>query len=103
MKRSLIAICFLAGLMVIGCGSDDAVKATDALTDAADSAKDAATSAVDDAVETVEDSPVKRCMELAAEKNWADALAPCTEAAKEMPDDLGIKHALQQAKAAAEG
>jgi len=51
----------------------------------------------------VEDDSVKRCPELAAEKNWKDALGPCTEAAEEKPDDLSIKHALQQAQAAAKG
>ena len=110
MKYKAIFIFLLVGFLTVGCGSKESTEATDALNNAAESAtesidkaKDAAGETVTDAVEAVEASSVKQCLELAAKKNWSDALAPCTEAAKEMPDDLSIKHALQQAKAAAEG
>lgn len=45
----------------------------------------------------------KQCLALAAQQKWSEALDPCTQAAKEHPTDLRIKHAAQQAQAAAEG
>lgn len=44
---------------------------------------------------------VTRCLALAAQQKWSEALDPCTQAAKERPTDLRIKHAVQQAQAAA--
>lgn len=47
--------------------------------------------------------PVQRCLSLAAQQKWNEALDPCTQAAGQHPDDLRIKHAVQQARAAAGG
>jgi hypothetical protein len=106
MKSSAVTILVFVGLLAFGCGSGDSSETADAVDDAAASTKNAAEDAVNDATETAEkiaeDNPVTRCLKLAAEKNWKDALAPCAEAAKTNPDDLSIKHALQQAQAAAE-
>lgn len=44
---------------------------------------------------------VQSCLALAAQMKWSEALDPCTQAAAEAPTDLRIKHALQQAQAAA--
>jgi hypothetical protein len=46
-------------------------------------------------------SAVDTCVRLADQRAWGEALDPCTQAAKERPDDLQIRHALQQAQAAA--
>jgi hypothetical protein len=101
MKSSSVTIFLFVALLTIGCGSGDESKAVDALTDAADSATATVEDAVDTATEAAEDDPMARCLKLAAEENWKDALEPCSEAAKANPDDLGIKHALEQATAAA--
>ena len=121
MKSAIVTLCLLIGILAIGCGSGDDSGAADAAGKAAEAAEsaakdvasdaetavgdaaEAAGEAMDEAAESVEDNPVKRCLELAAEENWKDALGPCTEAAQEKPDDLSIKHALQQAQAAAKG
>lgn len=44
---------------------------------------------------------VTRCLALAAQQKWTEALDPCTQASTERPTDLRIKHAVQQAQAAA--
>ena len=46
-------------------------------------------------------SAVETCIELAGRQAWGEALDPCTRAAQQQPDDLRIRHALQQAQAAA--
>ena len=103
MKSMTIACSLLIALLAIGCGSGDDAGVVDAASEAAESVKTAAEDAATEAADTVKKSPAALCLELAGAKNWKDALEPCTAAAKEMPDDLSIKHALQQAQAAAEG
>ncbi|MDH3628212.1 MAG: hypothetical protein OEV00_05980 [Acidobacteriota bacterium] len=108
MKKSMIMLFMLVCLVAFGCGSGDdagsigdaadAVK--DAATDAVDDAADMAEGAVDEATEEMADSPVKKCLELAAAQSWEDALAACKEAAEEMPDDMSVKAALAQAEKA---
>ena len=44
---------------------------------------------------------VAQCLALAAKEEWNAALTPCTDASKLQPDDLRIKHAIAQARAAA--
>ena len=102
MKFRIFALCFVIGILAIGCGSEEETPveaATETMTNVAEDAVDV----VEEAAEEVKESAVAKCLELAAAKNWTDALEPCTKAAEEKPDDLGIRHALQQAKAAAEG
>jgi hypothetical protein len=103
----VVALGFFTAL---GCGSDEdpMAAAKDAAKDASDSAGAAAQkmgeaaggSALDDVAAGAE-SAAARCLSLAAKKQWSDALSPCTEAANANPDDLRIKHAVQQAQAAA--
>lgn len=76
--------------------ADKAAAAGKDMTDSAGSAlRDVAAGAGGDAITT--------CLGFAAKEQWSEALAPCTEAANKNPDDLRIKHAVQQAQAAAEG
>jgi hypothetical protein len=106
MKFRIFALCFVIGILAIGCGSKEETPveaATETMTNVAEDAVDVVEEAVEEAAEEVKESAVAKCLELAAAKNWTDALEPCTKAAEEKPDDLGIRHALQQAKAAAEG
>jgi hypothetical protein len=97
-----------------GCSRDEvedaAAKAKDTAAEAAASANAAAADAVamadkkvDEAAAMVDTAidPVARCQELAAKGAWADALEPCAKAHEMKPDDMGLEHALQQAKAAA--
>lgn len=70
---------------------DAAAKAQATAEDAAAAAKDAVTA----------DDPVKECIALAGKMAWDQALEPCQAAAADKPDDLQIRHALQQAEAAA--
>jgi len=106
-------------LAAFGCGA--AEDAADAAGDAAGSAMDAADDAADEATAGAKDmsksaesalrdvaagaggDAVTRCLGLAAKEQWIDALDPCTEASNKNPDDMRIKHAVQQARAAAEG
>jgi len=84
--------------------SDLASQAADKASDAASAAGEAAADARADvaaAAEGVSASATDQCLALAEDKNWADALTPCTKAATEKPGDLAIRHALQQAQAAA--
>jgi hypothetical protein len=74
--------------------------AADSTGAAAQKMGEAAGSALDDVAAGAE-SAAARCLSLAAKKQWSDALSPCTEAANANPDDLRIKHAVQQAQAAA--
>jgi len=106
MNRAIAVL--IAGLCIVafGCGSDDDPLA--AAKDAAAEAGEAAGNMGDAAGKAMQDvaagnDPVTTCLALAAKKQWSDALAPCTEAAKAKPDDLAVKHAVQQAQAAAEG
>ena len=103
MKKMTFVFPLLIGLLAIGCGSGEDAGIADAASEAVESAKTAAEDTAGEMVDSVKESPAARCLELAGEQNWKEALEPCTAAAKEMPDDLGIKHALQQAQAAAEG
>jgi len=106
-------------LAAFGCGAaeDAADSAEHAAGNAMDAAGDAAGKAAAAGKEMTESAgsalrdvaagaggdAVTRCLGLAAKKQWSDALEPCTEAANKNPDDLRIKHAVQQARAAAEG
>ena len=90
--------------------SDAANAAADAASDAASAAADAASDAADAASDLAadvaaaadsSDTDAERCLALADDKNWTDALTPCSKAAIDKPGDLAIRHALQQAQAAA--
>ena len=87
-----------------GRASDAASAAATDAAQAAGAAVDSATAAAGDAATAARDaiaSPVKDCVALAAKSAWGEALEPCKLAAEERPDDLQIRHALQQAEAAA--
>jgi len=106
LKNEICGMVVLAMLLAVGCSSGDGEKeAADAIESARDAAGDVVETAADaaeDVAEEAMDDPTKRCLELAAEKKWKDALEPCSEAVKAKPDDLAIKHAFQQAQAAAQ-
>jgi hypothetical protein len=103
----LVLVAALGLLLALGCSSEDQQDATSALEQAGGAVEDAAESvdsaaaAARDAVAAEVASPVKDCIALAGKMAWGEALEPCTLAAKERPDDLQIRHALQQAQAAA--
>ncbi|MDJ0787522.1 MAG: hypothetical protein QNK05_11990 [Myxococcota bacterium] len=82
-----------------------ASEAIDEAEAAAAAAGEAASEAAGEAAAAVEGAlsdPVAKCLKLASEQAWAEALEACTKAHEEKPDDMAIEHALQQAKAAAE-
>jgi hypothetical protein len=130
MKLSMFCILLFALALPVACGRDEAKNmadeaaasagqamdaAKDAAGDAADAVEDAASDAANAADEmaqdakdavagtaaTVDDEAVAACRSLAEAGNWGEALDVCTKAHELLPDDLGIEHALQQAKAAA--
>lgn len=106
MNRRIAVLVAGLCLGVSGCGSGDdpETAALDALSGARDEATKMGEEA-DDALREVTAGSgadaVARCLALAAKEQWSDALAPCSEAAQAKPDDLRIKHAVQQARAAA--
>lgn len=110
------------GLSVsLGCSRDEASDAMSAAGDKAEQAMkgaaaagEMAAEAAEDAGETAEEAVegaaaavsagpdmAARCTAAAAAKDWQAALAPCTAAHEQNPDDMAIEHALQQAQAAA--
>jgi hypothetical protein len=104
MTRSLAIAGIATAALLLACGGADdgtAVKTPDTAAEAP-TAADVATPETPDVAAIPEDA-MKQCLSLAAQRKWDDALAPCTQAAKDHPTDLSIKHALQQAQAAAEG
>ncbi|MCP5059955.1 MAG: hypothetical protein GY937_24895 [bacterium] len=89
---------------VEGAAADAADAVEGAASDAADAADEIAQDAKDAVAGTaaaVGDEAVAACRSLAEAGNWGEALDVCTKAHELLPDDLGIEHALQQAKAAA--
>jgi hypothetical protein len=90
MKRAGAVLCTMLGILAISCGGGE--EKTD--TGAGAMGETAAASAG-------KGDAVKICLDLASRRDWANALDPCTRAANELPDDLRIQHALQQAQAAA--
>jgi len=114
MKRSLtLAGIAIATVMLLACGGGDDKVAAPAPEAAAPersaaakpppvAAEVPAAAEVPPAAAAPEDV-TKQCLALAAQQKWTEALEPCTEAAKAYPTDLRIKHAAQQAQAAAEG
>lgn len=97
-----VALC----LAVAGCGSgDDPVAATkEAASEAGEMAGevgDTARDALGDVSAGGGSDSIAQCLDLAARQAWNEALDPCTAAAKQKPDDLRIRHAVQQARAAA--
>lgn len=105
----------LAGLalttLTLACGgSDDQTASKTPPVEAAAPVAKAPTSAPAPAapektpdVAAAPEDATKRCLALAAQQKWSEALDPCTQAAKDHPTDLRVKHAVQQAQAAAEG
>jgi len=90
MKKAGALLCGMLGILAISCGSGEEKAAPGSAAMGEVAAPSAGKS---DAVQS--------CLELAGRRDWAKALEPCTRAANEMPDDLRIQHALQQAQAAA--
>jgi hypothetical protein len=107
-KRSFTATGIAMAALLLGCGGGDETPAADAATSAAaetpapappmEAPKAAAEAPV---VAATPDDASKQCLALAAQQKWSEALEPCTKAAEQYPTDLRIKHAVQQAQAAA--
>jgi hypothetical protein len=98
MKQIALLACVPMGIFAIACGGPDdgGAGGTDVTVveediDVAAPGGSAGQSAV-----------VETCLELAKNREWAAALDPCTQAARELPDNLEIQNAMQQAQAAAE-
>ncbi len=104
MIRSMTLGCAVLALFALACGGGSDSGTADTATPEAPAAEektaDVAAPAAP-AAPMATSGPVAQCRELAEQKNWAEALAPCTLAARQKPDDLAIQHALQQAQAAA--
>lgn len=108
--RASIVLAALIAMLALACGREDSAPGEDVST-APESARPAAPSpaapspaaASPAAPSGAESDVVRECRALAEKQEWASALEPCTRAAAELPDDLGIRHALQQAQAAAAG
>jgi len=116
--RASIALAALIATLALACGSGDSVSDRD-VSAAPESAS--ATAARPTPTSPAAPSPiapipitpipaapsgadadvVSECRALAEKQEWESALEPCTRAAAQLPDDLGIRHALQQAQAAA--
>jgi hypothetical protein len=110
MKRSFTATGLAIAGLLLACGGADEQPAAQVQEDAsavADTPPAAAPSAEapaePPAVAAAAEDASKHCLALAAQMKWGEALEPCTQAAKQYPTDLRIKHALQQAEAAAGG
>lgn len=91
--RSSIVLAALIAMLTLACGRGDSAPVGD-VSAAPESARSAAAS-------SSESDVVRECRALAERQAWASALEPCRSAAEELPNDLGIRHALQQAQAAA--
>ena len=91
-----------AAVDAAGQAASEAMDEAEAAAAAAGEAASEAASEAADAVEGALSDPVARCLKLASEQAWADALEACTEAHEQKPDDMAIENALQQAKAASE-
>lgn len=93
------AIAVACGALALGCGqSEEPTAATPPSPTASEPVRPSADVAAPTAPTP---SAVDTCVRLADQRAWGDALEPCTEAAQQRPDDLRIRHALQQAQAAA--
>jgi len=117
MKRFVTAAAIAVPALLLACGGgedktaaqppESAAKApaTQAAAPKASAAPQAASPAAPEpaAAAPAEEDAKTRCLALAAQMKWSEALDPCTQAAKAHPTDLRIKHAVQQAQAAAEG
>ncbi|MEM7413174.1 MAG: hypothetical protein AAF430_23290 [Myxococcota bacterium] len=113
MKRTItvLASLALAALLLpaLGCGSGDSTPAPEAPSSPAPQASTPAPPEPPPAMPEKEEmeemagemTPLEECHKLADAEQWLDAVGPCKAAAEDHPDDLKIKHALQQAAAAA--
>ena len=107
MKRQLIWLAIGMAALTLACGgSDDGTTAqappSEATTETEAAKAPAAEAETPDVAAPPQDA-AKQCLALAAQQKWSEALDPCRQAAKEQPTDLRIKHAVQQAEAAAAG
>lgn len=103
MKRSKslwgASLAVAGAVLFVGCGRGDEPSAATARSPGGTEQAAAPDVAARGAPSTP--SAVETCIELADRQAWGEALDPCTRAAQERPDDLRIRHALQQAQAAA--
>lgn len=90
MKRAAVLLCAVLSILAIACGGGEEQTSAEAAA-GGDVASPGAAGG----------DAAGRCLELAAKRDWANALDPCSRAAGERPDDLRIQNALQQAQAAA--
>jgi hypothetical protein len=88
-------------LFALACGGGSDSGTADTAAPAAPAAQEKTADVAAPAPAASASGPVEQCQALADQKQWAEALAPCTLAARQKPDDLAIQHALQQAQAAA--
>ena len=91
--RALLILCLSALSLSLGCGPSGSDAPADVASGAPDSEAAPGARARSDAA--------VRCRSLVADAEWTLALEPCTQAAKELPEDTGIAEALRQAKARA--
>ena len=102
----IASIAALAAAVALGCGGSEEPTAASAPSapsaDAPAAADVAAPTPAEAPAPAGPVDPVAHCKNLAAEENWAVALEPCMKAAVAAPSDLAVRHALQQAQAAAE-
>ena len=111
--RASIVLAALIGMLALACGSGDSASdrnvsaapesasATAARPTPTSPAAPSPIAPIPAAPSGAESDVVTECRALAAKQEWQSALDPCTRAAAELPDDLGIRHTLQQAQAAA--
>jgi hypothetical protein len=97
------SIAVACGALALGCGRSEEPSAARVPNPAPTASTPSRAPGTDVAAPSAPSTPsaVDTCIRLADELAWSQALDSCTQAAKERPDDLKIRHALQQAQAAA--
>jgi len=108
MKGSIAAAGIAMAALLLACGSgndETAAQPAEATTETAAKTPAARPDAPAETppVAAAPADATKQCLALAAQQKWSEALEPCTQAAKDHPTDMRIKHAVQQAQAAAAG
>lgn len=97
----IIAISLL--LMAIGCSQGDPAPAVSASPDAATESATPATPTPENAATESTDSAasVQGCLDLVSRARFAEAIAPCTRAVEQAPENQEVSAALETAKSEA--